>query len=206
MKDPLLTPFGEQQCSTLREDFPNHDKISLLISSPLRRTIYTAFLAFPPALANGHCQPNIIALPEIQETSDFPCDLGSDVDALRKEMKENHVPVDLSLVKEGWNVKTLNNKWSPSCEALAKRATEARRYIRDKVVQLKKDGQENPEVVVVTHGGFLHYFTEDWEGSRIYSGESSEPLSLKFLIFVLFPFQILISVFLLLFSASEQPD
>lgn len=172
MQDPLLTPFGEEQCATLRETFPHHDKISLLISSPLRRTIYTTFLAFPSALANGHCQSNIIALPEIQETSDFPCDVGSDLSRLRKEMRENEVPVDLGLVQEGWNVKTLDNKWSPSSEALAKRATEARTYIRDKVVQLQKDGEENPEIVVVTHGGFLHYFTEDWEDSRTYNGES----------------------------------
>lgn len=171
MHDPLLTPFGEQQCEALRKTFPYHDKISLLISSPFRRTIYTTIISFAPALANGHCQSIIIALPEIQETSDFPCDTGSDVDQLRKEMNEKQAPVDLSLVKEGWNVKTLDNKWAPTSEALTMRAREARRYIRDKVFELQQNGEKDPEVVVTTHGGFLHYFTEDWEDSGAYNGE-----------------------------------
>ena len=171
MLDPLLTFFGQQQCITLRDTFPYHDKVCLVISSPLRRTIYTAFASFTPSLANGHCQSNILALPEIQETSDFPCDTGSDVDKLRKEMQEKHVPVDLTLVKEGWNVKKSDNKWAPTSDALTKRAREARRYIRDKVFELQKGGEQNPEIVIVTHGGFLHYFTEDWEDSKAYHGE-----------------------------------
>ena len=172
MRDPLLTPLGEEQCVTLRETFPYHDKICLLIASPLRRTIYTAIRSFPPSLANGHCQPSIIALPEIQETSDFLCDTGTDVDELRKEMSENHTPVDLSLVKEGWNIKTPNTRWSPSPEALTERAREARLFIRDKVIELQKAGEKEPELVVVTHGGILHYLTEDWEDSKMYNGES----------------------------------
>lgn len=169
--DPLLTPFGEEQCVNLRENFPHHPNISLLISSPFRRTIYTTLLAFAPSLANGHCRPSIIALPEIQETSDFPCDIGSDVDRLRQEMEEKHVPVDLSLVKEGWNVKTPGSKWAPSPEALSARAREARRYVRDQIDDLQRRGEKDPEVVVVSHGGFLHYFTEDWEDCKAYSGE-----------------------------------
>ncbi|KAF7502272.1 hypothetical protein GJ744_006278 [Endocarpon pusillum] len=172
MHDPSLTPFGEQQCATLRETFPYHDKICLLVSSPLRRTIYTTLLSFTPALNNGRCPQNIVALPEMQESSDFPCDTGSDPDQLVKEMAENHVPVDLSLVKEGWNVKKLDSKWAPTSEALSKRAREARIYIRDRILDLEKGGEKSPEIIVVTHGGFLHYFTEDWEDSGAYNGTS----------------------------------
>jgi broad specificity phosphatase PhoE len=175
MHDPLLTPFGEEQCTILRETFPYHQKISLLISSPLRRTIYTTLLSFSHSLTNGHCKPTIVALPEIQETSDFACDTGSDVDKLREEMKANHVPVDLSLVKPGWNVKSLDNKWAPSAEALTKRSREARVFIRDKIIELQKEGEKEPEIIVVTHGGLLHYFTEDWEDSGAYNGESFIP-------------------------------
>ena len=177
MHDPSLTPFGEQQCATLRETFPYQDKICLLISSPLRRTIYTTLFSFTPAFDNGRCQHNIVALPEIQESSDFPCDTGSDLDQLAREMTENHVPVDLSLVKEDWNVKKLDSKWAPTSEALSKRAREARIYIRDRILDLQEGGEKSPEVVVVTHGGFLHYFTEDWEDSGAYNGEFSEPSS-----------------------------
>lgn len=47
----------------------------------------------------------IVALPEIQETSDVPCDVGSDLAVLRKEVEENGMPVDLELVGEDWNSK-----------------------------------------------------------------------------------------------------
>lgn len=175
IQDPLLTPFGEEQCAALRKTFPYHHDISLIVSSPLRRTIYTAVLSFAPALANGHCRPNIIALPEIQETSDFPCDIGSDLDKLRDEITEKHLPVDLTLVPEGWNIKTAENKWAPSAEALAKRAKEARTYLRERVFELQKAGDKDPQIVILTHGGYLHYFTEDWEDSKTYNGKLRHP-------------------------------
>lgn len=47
----------------------------------------------------------LILLPDIQETSDVPCDTGSDPEVLRKEIEEKGLPVDASLVTDGWNVK-----------------------------------------------------------------------------------------------------
>lgn len=174
--DPLLTPLGEEQCSVLREKFPYHSNVSLLITSPFRRTIYTTLISFGPALANGHCRSQIIALPEIQETSDFPCDTGSDAEKLRKEMIEKCIPIDLSLVKPGWNIKSLNSKWAPSSEALTSRAREARKYIRDRIFELQREGETDPEIVVMTHGGFLHYFTEDWEDSKAYTAYANNKI------------------------------
>lgn len=107
----------------------------------------------------------------MQETSDYPCDTGSDVDELRAEMNAENLPVDLCLVEEGWNIKTLDSKWAPTSEALNRRAAEARRYIRDKVLELQRSGEQEPEIVITSHGGFLHYFTEDWEDSKTYNGE-----------------------------------
>ena len=93
----------------------------------------------------------VIALPEVCETADVPCDTGSDIAVLKEEMKDQ--PVDLSLVKEGWNVKT--GKWAPTADAVEKRAREARQWLKARPEQ---------EIVLVTHGGFLHYFTQDWSG------------------------------------------
>lgn len=45
----------------------------------------------------------LIALPDTQETSDVPCDTGSEPQALQEEFAEQ--PVDLELVHEGWNNK-----------------------------------------------------------------------------------------------------
>lgn len=146
MPDPSLTPKGKEQCQTLAENFPYHESIGAIVASPLRRTIYTALYGFKPLIEKG--MP-VIALPEICETADVPCDTGTDIEVLKEEMKDK--PVDLSRVKEGWNVKT--GKWAPTVDALEKRAREARQWLR---------ARPEDEIVVVTHGGLLHYLTEDW--------------------------------------------
>ena len=146
MPDPSLTPFGKEQCRGLAEKFPYHDSIDLLVASPLRRTIYTALLGFKPEIDRGM---TVIALPEVQETADVPCDTGSNIDVLQDEMKQN--PVDLSRVAEGWNSK--QGRWAPTAGALEKRAREARQWLK---------ARPEKEIVVVTHGGLLHYLTEDW--------------------------------------------
>ena len=89
----------------------------------------------------------VIALPEIQETSDLPCDTGSDIAILRDEFKDK--PVDLGLVEKGWDSK--KGRWAASSTAIEKRAREARVWLR---------GREEEDIVVVTHGGFLHFLTE----------------------------------------------
>lgn len=84
-----------------------------MVASPLRRTIYTALLAFEDVIREKGLK--IVALPEIQETSDVPCDRGSDLADLAREVEESQLPVDLSLVHEGWNNKV--SKWELSWES-----------------------------------------------------------------------------------------
>ena len=158
MPDPLLTPFGETQCAHLASAFPNHTTVDLLVCSPLRRTIYTTTLGFKPDIQRGVVP--IIALPEVQETSDVPCDTGSAPAVLRKEFAGK--PVDLSRVTEGWNSKT--GRWASEPEAIEKRAREARLWLRSRPER---------EIVLVTHGGFLHWLTEDWQGFNKVAGMSS---------------------------------
>jgi len=137
LPDPLLTPLGEKQCQQLQHKFPYHHNVKLLVSSPIRRTIYTTLLAFEPEVKKG-C--TVIALPELQETSDLPCDTGSDP----------------SVVQKG--------KWAPTPDAIQARAKYARQWLR---------ARPEKDIVIVTHGGFLHYFTEDWTGSDKYEGKLS---------------------------------
>lgn len=98
--DPLLTDLGHEQCAKLRDTFPFHEKIDLVTASPLRRTIYTALESFEPVFKT-HPEMKLIALPDTQETSDVPCDTGSEPQVLREEFSGK--PVDLDLVHEGWN-------------------------------------------------------------------------------------------------------
>lgn len=135
--DPLLTHLGEQQCARLQQDFPDHKSVDLIVASPIKRTIYTALLGFEEDIKSKGLQ--VIGLPELQETSDLPCDTGSSPEELQKEFDGKSV--DLSLVKEGWNVK--EGRWAPTVEDIRERARVARKWL-----------MERPEknIVVVTHG------------------------------------------------------
>ncbi|KAJ5845680.1 hypothetical protein N7534_009349 [Penicillium rubens] len=123
---------------------------------PLRRTIYTALESFAPVFESNP-DLKIIALPDIQETSDVPCDTGSDPSVLKEEFKTG---VDLDRVQDGWNNK-LSGRYEPTNKALKERARAARRWLK---------ARPEKEIVMVTHGGFLHYFTEDWEDSSQFQG------------------------------------
>ncbi|KAJ4245255.1 hypothetical protein NW762_014125 [Fusarium torreyae] len=172
LADPRLTPLGEEQNIELRETaFSDQSKISLVLASPLCRTLQSAYLLFQPALeGSSKCHPEIIAIPDAQETSDDPCDVGTDPSVLRRVVSESNWPVDLSLVKDGWNVKALGTRYSPESKAIAARARDARIFIRQKIRQLIEQGDTEPQVALVTHGGFLHYFTDDWEDSWLNPG------------------------------------
>ncbi|TGO62405.1 hypothetical protein BOTNAR_0114g00030 [Botryotinia narcissicola] len=162
LPDPLLTDLGKAQCTTLSQTFPSPEKITHIVASPLRRTLYTALYSFPSAIARGI---KVIALPEIQETSTFPCDTGSAPAALAEEFAGS---VDLGLVHEGWNSKS--GRWASNAPAIEKRAREARVWLRELGLRAEKEGMEDVNIVVVTHGGFLHYFTDDWEDSSLFVG------------------------------------
>lgn len=171
LPDPKLTKLGEEQCRTLRDSgIVDQSKISLVTSSPLTRTIHTAFATFQPALEGGKCKPKIIALPDAQETSDFPCDTGSDVKVLEELCAAEKWPVDLSRLDSKWNDKSINGRYSPSGEAVKARAQATRRQIRQLLKDLVEAGDSDAQVVLVTHGGYLHYFTNDWEESNKYLG------------------------------------
>ncbi|APA08669.1 hypothetical protein SS1G_02406 [Sclerotinia sclerotiorum 1980 UF-70] len=161
MPDPLLTPLGKTQCETLSQIFPTKT-ITHLIASPLRRTLYTALYSFPTFITTGS---KVIALPELQETSTLPCDTGSEPAALAEEFAGS---VDLELVSEGWNSKT--GRWDANAPAIERRAREARVWLRDLGRESERQGVSDVNIVVVTHGGFLHYLSDDWENSTLFVG------------------------------------
>lgn len=156
LHDPDLTELGEQQCIDLRKDesFP-HDKIDLIVSSPLKRTIRTALIAFGDTLKAKSMK--IVCLQELQETSALPCDTGTPKDQLELEFKGQ--PVDFSRLDAGWDSK--DGRWAPDTPAIEMRAREARIWLRDR---------PEKEIVCVTHGGFLHFLTEDWNEHDDFTG------------------------------------
>lgn len=151
MHDPMLTPLGEEQCKALQAKFPFMDRVDAVIASPMKRTLYTALHSFAPAIKDKRLK--VIALPELQETSDLPCDTGSNVQDLESEFRGQ--PVDWSYMytppAKAWNSKL--GKWSATASAVDDRARVAREWLYNR---------PEKEIVVVTHGGFLHYLIEDW--------------------------------------------
>jgi len=104
IRDPGLTERGVEECRELSERFPYHSSIDLIVSSPLRRALHTALNGFQPAIARG---TKIVALPELQETSDIVCDIGSEKLDLEKEFADVKGPsgepvIDLGLLSDGW--------------------------------------------------------------------------------------------------------
>jgi broad specificity phosphatase PhoE len=166
--DPDLTPLGEEQCAKLRKDFPYHDKVTHLVASPMRRTLRTCLLGFAAEVEAGM---KIVALPEVQELSPLPCDVGSDPAVLAKDFDSSKV--DLRLVKDGWNDKTTGSPWEPTIPRLDARAEKARVWLRDLGAQ--STGDEDVHIVVVSHGGFIHFFTEDWDGMNPSRGACMSP-------------------------------
>jgi broad specificity phosphatase PhoE len=175
IRDPLLTPFGQQQCEELQHNFPHHENVELIVASPLRRTLYTALLSFEDDIKNKNI--TVVALPDTQETSDLPCDTGVPVQDLAHEFEGQ--PVDLSLLDETWGQK--QSRWAPTAKAIEARAKAARQWLMargEKEVVLVTHGKSSDALIkhIALHelsqisGGFLHYFTEDWAGCDKYAG------------------------------------
>lgn len=112
IRDAELTDHGKSQCRRLKQDFRDHDKVSIIMSSPLRRAIQTASLAFGPTIRRQDV--SYLLVPLGQEISDLQCDIGHS-----REELENRLPgllsgedidfdiskIDFSLLEDGWNTK-----------------------------------------------------------------------------------------------------
>ncbi|KAL2019199.1 hypothetical protein VTK56DRAFT_9999 [Thermocarpiscus australiensis] len=165
LPDPDLTPLGREQCTRLRQSFPHHDAITHLVASPLRRTLYTCLLSFEPALRRDPAA-RVVALPELQEVGSWPCDTGSPPEALAAEFGGGGAPVDLDLVREGWNDKTTpGSPFAPEVGKLEARARRARQWLREVGRRYEREHPgRDAHIVAVTHGGFVHFLTQDWDG------------------------------------------
>lgn len=153
--DPLLTPYGKQQCEHLSKTFPYGSDIDAIVASPIKRTIYTALLSFRDIISKRNL--TLVALPEVQETSDMPCDTGSSKEEVDREFQGE--AIDTSLLTPDWNSK--KGRWGPTAKAIEERCQLARRWLR---------ARPERHIIVVTHGGVLHYLTEDWADSDKFSG------------------------------------
>ena len=148
--DPELTPTGIAQCASLRASFPHHAQLTLLAASPMRRALQTCLHAF----SNDTLVP-VRAIDLLQETSDAPNDTGSSVDVLRAEFGDT---VDFSSVSPSWTDKSEESFFAPEIEKVVERARVTRRSLKEIL------GDGDGQAVCVSHGGYVHFLTDDWEG------------------------------------------
>jgi broad specificity phosphatase PhoE len=146
--DPDLTPKGKEQCKHLSTIFPYFDRIDLVCASPIRRACQTALISMEPYLQSG--RHKILALPLAQEATDKPANTPSDIGVLQKEFGD---VVDFHRCMDTYvDYNTKKGRWAPDGDSLKTRALELRRFLRDR---------DEQEIVVVSHGDFLHYVSGD---------------------------------------------
>lgn len=156
--DARLTELGVQRCKKFNEEFPKDIKIDLVCASPMWRTIQTASYCFHDVIPRTQLK-KILLLPDAQETTDMPCDVGSSVSEIVEEFGEL---VDTHLVTDDWTGK--QGQYATDPVALRARAKSLRRWLR---------ARPEKEIVVVSHGAILDYIVEDnLDENGVFKGKS----------------------------------
>ncbi|KAJ5964373.1 uncharacterized protein N7479_004249 [Penicillium vulpinum] len=157
--DPPLTEKGIEQCLKLCQEFPFKDSVGLVLASPLRRTLQTARLGFQKTIDEKYYAQGsgvgvqngarLVLEPDVQAHSARPCDTGSDIAVLRSEFYDLPWEIlDLDPIfpaKEGI--------YASDSESLELRGARIQGRLEENFKELKDSGR--PDIVVVTHGGFL---------------------------------------------------
>lgn len=147
--DALLTPKGQQQAERLAYMTPDlQERVELIVTSPLRRTLQTTEAGYKPAIARLGGHTKVICLPQLQECNDVPCDTGSARDVL--ESQPDFAKYDLSSLTPDWTSK--RGFYAADPVSLDARAQWVRQFLRERPEQ---------HIAVVAHGDFLRRLTDD---------------------------------------------
>ncbi|KAI8942925.1 hypothetical protein NX059_000963 [Plenodomus lindquistii] len=153
IRDAVLTPKGKEQCRALKSAFQYHDQVDIVFASPLRRTIQTAALSLGPALSRG--EVSFVLSPVLQEVSNIGCDVGiadtaEDVKHFLPELfTDGEVKFDLAKIDAA-----AQGYWAYEKQAILQRAADFRNFLFQR---------PEKQIVLVTHGAFAHFLTEDWD-------------------------------------------
>ncbi|KAK4669083.1 uncharacterized protein QC764_700060 [Podospora pseudoanserina] len=175
IRDPGLTQVGHEQAAALEASFPDLSSVAVVITSPLTRAIETTLDAFGSILPGGN---NLILDPYLQERSDLPCDTGSPISVLKERFPSFPDGVWSSLAGnaseldgDDWLEK--KGDYAADDESVTKRAEKVRKILWNVAQNIqqaqkeedKKAAEEREDlktsIVVVTHGVFMKFLTED---------------------------------------------
>ncbi len=132
IKDPKLTPLGQQQAETAAEALAGQHEIRRIIASPYTRALQTA-----APLARRLGLP-VLVNPIVRERYAFTCDIGTPVTQLRAEFP--HVALD-----------HVEEVWWPEQEEPAEHVLARAARFRGEMAAL----DDWAHTVVVSHWGFI---------------------------------------------------
>jgi broad specificity phosphatase PhoE len=177
--DPSLTSLGVEQASSISQELPSAGNIAAIISSPLRRAIQTALAGFSVVLDKQYFDTSsgqgigsgatLFLDPDLQERSDLPCDTGSPTSELAKAFPS----LSFNNLGEEWLKKS--GRYGSDDDAVRERAEQVRKNLYEVAKSLENEKWK--DIVVVTHGVFMKFLTEDPDidlpkaGWRVYKVE-----------------------------------
>jgi broad specificity phosphatase PhoE len=160
--DPGLTPGGHKEARLFAQRYPHLQAPQIILASQLRRCLQMA-LEIKSYLAEARPDLGsirIVAHPDLQEVSIRPCDTGSPLDVLRAEFPIIEFPdtVFPEIYPRSMEVKVnkRNTIFDDTPALLAARADRIREYI--------KNDLDETEIIVISHGSFLHFLLNQWAG------------------------------------------
>ncbi|KAK4198712.1 histidine phosphatase superfamily [Triangularia verruculosa] len=169
IRDPGLTQAGHQQAAALGASFPDLSSVAVVISSPLTRAIETTLDAFGSILPGGN---NLILDPYLQERSDLACDTGSPISVLKERFPSFPDVIWSSLSGntseldgDDWLEK--KGDYAADDDNVTRRAEKVRKILWNVAQNIVQAQAENAgedlkkNIVVVTHGVFMQFLTED---------------------------------------------
>ena len=169
--DPGLTPGGHGDAKLFARQYAHLQSPQIILTSHLRRCLQMS-LEIKSYL--DEARPDIgtiriVAHPGLQEVSTRPCDTGTPLDVLRAEFPTIEFPdavfpeayprsPDIEPIKQ-------NTEFDDVPHLLDARGKHVREFI--------KNDLDETEIIVITHGSFLHFLLNWWTGepgkSRPYS-------------------------------------
>jgi broad specificity phosphatase PhoE len=98
--------------------------------------------------------------PGLQEVSNDPCDTGTPLDELREEFPDIQFldelfPLDAWPRTRSIELRKTGTIYDDQPGPLLARAVNFRKWLREEV--------NDKEIIVVTHGGFMHFFYDQWD-------------------------------------------
>ncbi|KAI1800182.1 histidine phosphatase superfamily [Daldinia bambusicola] len=164
IKDPELTSQGLLECQQLRNQYQFGDKVTHILSSPLKRAITTALVGIIPAV-----DPRIKVqlLPALQEINGSPSSTGLPKSELATHYAGDQNRVDMSLLTEDWYRKGSGTLYAPTVSSVYERARAARVFLWRLARRAMEAGDDDAHIVVVTHGEFAHWLTGDFRGVMV---------------------------------------